>query len=339
LLINCQSSCDGSQTQSAAEVESPDCNRDHLSALNPRGRAVSITSSVVSDTQPPATKNHGRPLSLHCGQHLLVKGFTFNYIRQKIQKKAADCIKKQEDYRSGNIGKEILASCNSHIQELSEVATQACEKANGVGGSEDVVALDQKGLGHRGRKTRVAHHASLGNTSMLMGKSVEAKAAVVHMPRGRPRKRPPVSASLSNQSTSVRVKYHLQSNGNTNSVLGRKCGRPRITVTGGSSLIDRHMSVAKRSGEVKDEHPCESGTEEDGKTDECEKTSEVCSGSTDAETVVRRRGRPRKQTAAGTSLRDRKPLVMSDCGVNEHCETTAAVARRCRRPCKRFLDN
>lgn len=326
------------------------------------------------------TKNHGHSVSLHrAGQLLLVKGFTFNYIRQRIRKMASNCIKRQDDYRNGCIRKEIVASCNSHVKESVKVLTEACEIANDRGfinvevkaavvhrprgrtrKRPPVNALNNqtasvaakchlKRNGHtntvfvqkRGRPRKIVTSGlPLISTNVSVATKSTDEAAVARRPRGRPRKRPPVNASLNNQTTFVAAKCHLLRNEHTNSVFVRKRGRPRKIVTGDSSLISTNVSVATKSGDEANEHQHEKAIEV-GKADEFEQKDDVCRSFTDADTVVRRqRGRPWKQpTVGGTPLGVGNTLVMSECGVHERCDVNAAVLRRRGQPCKRFLDD
>lgn len=73
------SSGDICQSQTAADL-----NSSHLTHR--------LTLSTASSDVPSKKHKHGYPLSVYNGHRLLVKGFTFDYIRNKIRKAASGSV-------------------------------------------------------------------------------------------------------------------------------------------------------------------------------------------------------------------------------------------------------
>jgi len=430
LVSNCQSSTDASQTQSSAvEVESSVFNKDHLTVLKPHGQTFSVPSSGVPGNRPSMTKKHGRPLSVHCRQRLLVKGFTYSEKCKRLGKMASGCmIADRNGYsKKACVISEIVSSLKSHNQESPGVQTcvqpqkrvadismlndedmsqlrdgqevehqwnsgdtdfrltTVCQNANDVVSDSvytDAVVVQGLGLP---QKIHVASASLTGEDTLLMRKygfpPDGVKTAVVRK-RGRPRKRPLDGASLSNHGTS----------GAVNSVPVKRRGRPRkISAEASSSLIVENMSEVTKSGQEEEcpcqgdieagksdglkqanqtvlsstdtntvirkrgrprkipaennssliaesmsevtKSPCESGIEV-GKSDVLKKVNDAVINSSDTNTVVRRRGRPRKRPVEAASLSDEKMSVMGKDGFHEHHNTNAAVVQRQELPYK-----
>jgi len=364
LLSNCHSSSDAGRIQSSAvEFESSIFNKDHLTALKPHGQTFSVAPTGVPVNQPSTTNKRGRPLSVHCRRGvLLVKGFTYNEKCKRLGKMASGCITGDRNGYSKKacLISDIVSSLKSHnnqespgvqtcVQPQKRVAdvsmlndkdmsqlrgesgqmmehqhnsgdtdftlTTVCQNAiSVVRDSVDTDAVVVQGLGLP-QTVHVSSASLNGDDTLLMRKCGflpnGMKAPAVRR-RGRPRKRPLDGTSLSNHGTSGTVPV-------------RKRGRPRkVSSEGSSSLIVENMSEVAKSGK-EEECPCVSSTEV-GKSDGLKKANEIVLSFTNPNTVVRRRGRPRKVSAEGSSrLIVENMSEVAKSGKEEECPCVSSI--------------
>lgn len=277
MASKCESSNDAGQTQTAVEVKS----------FGFASKPVTATASCgVPGKHLSMKKKNGRPLSAHCGQRLIVKGFTFFQKCKRVRKMESGCINGDGNGSSKKafVVSEMVLSPNTDIQESLGVERCAQAQKTPVDGlvlnDENTSVMrkcGQKMERHcdHGHRVRMAKACKKSNN--IVGDSVYTYAIVARR-RGRPRKRPLVGASLTDNSISVIMKNNLQENRNANAVVARKRGRPR------------KILIGENANEI-------------GKTDGLDKEKEEVRSSTDANVVVvRKRGRPRKIPIGVTSV-------------------------------------
>jgi len=313
-------------------------NHNSLTALKPVLLTRGPTPHVASSAVPSVREKHGRPLSAHCGQHLLVKGFTFSQIQKRVGKVASGCVRVDGNGYSKKafVTSETVASPNSDDSQESRGAKQCARRQkmsiDGLLLNGEHVAMKRKcgkAMQHQcdsGDTVRVMKRAE--KTNDVVGYTVDANRVVARR-RGRPPTRPLTGASLRDGRMSVIVKCHVNRNAETEAV--RRRGRPRsvpvhnASLTG-DSVVPKSDGHRERGGEI-------------GNDDELDEAREEVTSSAGANTVPRKRGRPRKRTVDGLSSDDKKALMTMKCGLQQQCGAGAAVVRKRGRPRKRPADD
>jgi len=312
----------------AVEVESSDIDQDCFVVLKPvhvtHGHTV---SNHRLDVLPSVKQKHRRPLSVHSSQRLLVKGFTFSQICKKIRKVESSFVKGDRNGCSEEacMASEMIALQNGDIRDSCRLERCVQPQKRPVDGSlndEHVSVMTKCGQKMEyGSDSGIAVRTTKG-CAKANGLLVEPVDAVIVRRRGRPRKRPLVGSSCSDSSMSV-----MQKNRNANTVVVRRggrphkmsligasligdqnektvtvkrCGQPRKMSVINASLTDENKLVTTKCGEQEELH-CVSGNEGE-QTDGLEKANEVVRSPPDANTVVRKRGRPRKISIDDASL-------------------------------------
>ena len=331
----------------AVEVESSDIDQDCFVVLKPvhvtHGHTV---SNHRLDVLPSVKQKHRRPLSVHSSQRLLVKGFTFSQICKKIRKVESSFVKGDRNGCSEEacMASEMIALQNGDIRDSCRLERCVQPQKRPVDGSlndEHVSVMTKCGQKMEyGSDSGIAVRTTKG-CAKANGLLVEPVDAVIVRRRGRPRKRPLVVSSCSDSSMSV-----MQKNRNANTVVVRRrgrphkmsligasligdqnektvtvkrCGQPRKMSVINASLTDENKLVTTKCGEQEELH-CVSGNEGE-QTDGLEKANEVVRSPPDANTVVRKRGRPRKVSIGDASLIGENMLLATKCGEQEelHC--------------------
>jgi len=352
----CESSNDTCQTQTSVKLNSPGFDQDCCSVFKHVPlkcvQPISTASHGVPGIQPSMKKKRGHPLSVHRRQRLLVKGFTFSYICKKFRKMesgsvggdingyskkafvASDmvalpnsepcgierCAQPQTTSVDGSLLNDadvsVMRKCDGKMEHQCDSGdavrtAKRCEKANDVSVDTNAAVAQR----HRQpRKVRVAGGYSF--------KGDDVRAGVVRR-RGRPQKRALVGVS---NSMSDNVTCRLQQNRDANTVVVRRRGRPHKIFVDCASMTAENVSVATKF----DEHEKRqyAGGSDVGKTGELEKSDEMVRSSTDANSVARKRGRPRKRPIDSTSVDDKKMSVEKKYCLQEHCGSGAAVVRK-----------
>ena len=317
----CQSPNDACHTQTAVEVESSDIDQDHFFAWKPVRLTHGHTVSNQRLGVPPSVKKkHGRPLSMHSSQRLLVKGFTYSQICKRIRKVESSFVKGDRNGCSEKacVASEVIALQSGDIGDSCRLERCIQPQKRSVDGlllNDEHMSVMRK-CGQKieyGSDSGIAVRTTKG-CEKANGLLVDPVDAVIVRRRGRPRKRPLVGSSFSDSRMCV-----MQENQNANTVVVRRRGRPRKMSIIDASLIGENKLVTTNCGEHEELHCIiRNGVEQ---TDGLEKAHKVIRSPLDANTVVRKRGRPRKISIVDASLIGENMSVAMKCGEQEelHC--------------------